>query len=218
MKLKYYLRGIGVGILFSTILLSVAFRVSSKSEFSDDEIIKRAEALGMVMKDDNNLKLDDLLEPTSTPEITPPETQVSSTPETSDTDVEPTTTPIVEVTAAPTSEPTNNPDESNNTSTDNTTVEPTSEPTNTTVEPTSVPTKNEEDNSDIKVITVEILNGMSSENVSSLLKNSGVINDDKEFNKYMREHGFTTKIKVGEYKIPVDSTFEQIANFIVDKQ
>nr|WP_281533002.1 hypothetical protein [Anaerocolumna aminovalerica] len=32
MKLKYYLRGLGVGILFSTIILSIAFKASSKEK------------------------------------------------------------------------------------------------------------------------------------------------------------------------------------------
>lgn len=204
MKLKYYLRGIGVGILFSTVLLSVAFRVSSKNEYTDDEIIKRATALGMVMKDDNNLKLEDLLEPTSTPEITPSESEGGSTPEPIEIVEEPTTTPTVEVTVTPTVEPTSTPDEI---TTDN-----------TSVEPTSVPKENEDNDSEKDFITIEILSGMSSENVSTLLKNSGVIGNDKEFNKYMKAHGFTTKIIVGEYEIPVNSTYEEIANIIVDKK
>jgi hypothetical protein len=214
MKLKYYLRGIGVGILFSTILLSVTFRVSSEKELSDEEIIKRATTLGMVMKNDDNFNLNDLLEPTITP------TEV--------------------ITATPTPEPTLNPDDNtssttdntssttditsnttDNTSstTDNTTVEPTTEPT---TEPTNIPDKINEDtnnnqNSELKYITVQILNGMSSENVATLLKNSGVITDDKAFNQFMRESGYTRKINVGEYQIPVNSTFDQIADVIVER-
>lgn len=46
MKLKYYLRGLGVGILVSTILLTVSFY--RNRTMSDAEVIERAEALGMV--------------------------------------------------------------------------------------------------------------------------------------------------------------------------
>lgn len=48
MKRKYYLRGIGVGILFSTIVLLVAYIASGRGQMTDDEIRKRAKELGMV--------------------------------------------------------------------------------------------------------------------------------------------------------------------------
>ena len=50
MKFKYYLRGLGIGILISTIILSVSFAMK-KNDLSDDEIIARAKELGMVMED-----------------------------------------------------------------------------------------------------------------------------------------------------------------------
>ena len=40
MKFKYYLRGLGIGILISTIILSVSFAMK-KNDLSDDEIIAR---------------------------------------------------------------------------------------------------------------------------------------------------------------------------------
>lgn len=48
MKLKYYLRGLGIGILVTTIILMIAFS-GHKADISDEEIIARAKALGMVM-------------------------------------------------------------------------------------------------------------------------------------------------------------------------
>ena len=50
MKFKYYLRGLGIGILISTIILSISFAMK-KNDLSDDEIIARAKELGMVMED-----------------------------------------------------------------------------------------------------------------------------------------------------------------------
>lgn len=49
MKLKYYLRGLGIGILVSTIILMIAFARHPR-EMSDKEIISRAQELGMVME------------------------------------------------------------------------------------------------------------------------------------------------------------------------
>lgn len=51
MKLKYYLRGIGVGILVTTVILMIAFAVHKEQPLSDDEIMERAAQLGMVMPD-----------------------------------------------------------------------------------------------------------------------------------------------------------------------
>jgi len=56
MRLKYYLRGIGIGIIFTTLLLSVSFYFGQanykKEELTDQEIIQRATELGMVMADE----------------------------------------------------------------------------------------------------------------------------------------------------------------------
>lgn len=51
MKLKYYLRGLGVGILLTTFVLSAVLgKNKTKVEMSDEEIIECAEALGMEKK------------------------------------------------------------------------------------------------------------------------------------------------------------------------
>ncbi len=48
MKLKYYLRGLGMGILFATIIMTIA-SVIHNNNLSDEYIIKEAKKLGMVM-------------------------------------------------------------------------------------------------------------------------------------------------------------------------
>lgn len=48
MKLKYYLRGVGFGMIIATLVLMVAFTVHREQPLTDDEIIARATALGMV--------------------------------------------------------------------------------------------------------------------------------------------------------------------------
>lgn len=51
MKLKYYLRGLGIGIIVTTIILMISFS-GRKEEISDEEVIARATQLGMVMPED----------------------------------------------------------------------------------------------------------------------------------------------------------------------
>lgn len=47
MKLRYYLRGLGIGIVVTALLMGFT-KGATKETLSDDEIIARAEALGMV--------------------------------------------------------------------------------------------------------------------------------------------------------------------------
>ncbi len=52
MKLRYYMRGLGIGILVTAILMSVT--LNGKTEkLTDEEIIARAEELGMVQEYEN---------------------------------------------------------------------------------------------------------------------------------------------------------------------
>ena len=56
MRLKYYLRGMGIGITFATLLLTISFYFGrdalTKERLTDAEIIERATALGMTMPED----------------------------------------------------------------------------------------------------------------------------------------------------------------------
>ena len=52
MKLKYYLRGIGIGMIVTTVILMIAFSVHREQPLSDDEIRERAEQLGMIMPEE----------------------------------------------------------------------------------------------------------------------------------------------------------------------
>ena len=61
MKLKYFLRGLGTGVIFGAIIMLVAYMTSGGYKLSDEEIIERAEKLGMVaqepiIKDDSEEK------------------------------------------------------------------------------------------------------------------------------------------------------------------
>ncbi len=57
MKFKYFLRGIGIGILFSAIIFLAAYQTIPQKKPTDAEIIKMAKELGMVEKNDTLGKL-----------------------------------------------------------------------------------------------------------------------------------------------------------------
>ena len=52
MKLKYYLRGLGVGIICTAIIMGIALSGKEKEKLTDAEVIERARLLGMVMAEE----------------------------------------------------------------------------------------------------------------------------------------------------------------------
>ena len=105
MKLKYYMRGLGLGIILTTLIFAIGVK---QEKLSDKQIINKAKALGMVMDDDNkNLEeVLDSIHPSITPSIMP-----SVTP-TAEPTTEPTIEPTVQPTVQPTVEPTKSPEPS----------------------------------------------------------------------------------------------------------
>lgn len=102
MKLKYYLRGLGIGILVTAVIMGVT-QGSRKETLSDREIRERAAALGMVEPGNSLADLEAAETPAATeiPEAieTPAATK---TPEAAET---PAATEAPEVTARPTQKP-----------------------------------------------------------------------------------------------------------------
>lgn len=52
MKFKYFLRGLGVGIVFASVVFLVAYNGKPSHKMSDTEIIEKAKELGMVEQED----------------------------------------------------------------------------------------------------------------------------------------------------------------------
>ena len=53
MKLKYYLRGLGIGIIVTTIILVSCFSMQ-KPKMTDEQIIEKSAQLGMIMPEQNS--------------------------------------------------------------------------------------------------------------------------------------------------------------------
>lgn len=70
MKRKYFVRGLGVGIVFGALIMFVAYMTSGKNHMSDEDIIKRAQELGMVKQSEYVLESDVTSEETTTEKIT----------------------------------------------------------------------------------------------------------------------------------------------------
>ncbi len=215
MKRKYYLRGLGTGILVTALILIMAS--GQKETMTDEEVKARAKELGMV----ESTLLSELANQTpepDTPGTTPetmadpaataePETTEEATPEPAaepETTAEPTPEPTAEpeATAEPTPEPTVEPE---------TTAEPTPEPTvepETTAEPTTEPATEQES------VLITIRSGESSVSVSKALEEAGLVASAQAYDRYLCENGYDKKIRSGEHRIPVGADDAEIAAII----
>lgn len=191
MKRKYYLRGIGVGILFATIVLFTAYSISGGKELSDEEIMKRAEELGMVKSES---VLDHLTKPAEQDTDTASEQDSANSSEASET-------------VGTTGDEDTDVSETENSDTEASTSNEQSD--------TEASTAESSESGDTVTITVE--NGMSALDVGNILQQEGVIEDSMDFAKYMMKNGYSYKVLIGEYQIAKDADYETIAKILMGK-
>ena len=213
MKLKYYLRGMGIGIVVTSIVLSVAS--CNRRSMTDEEIIKRAEELGMVTTEHTT---ESIFEHTSGSSAEPTsDDEHDSTTESGDgTDTTDTTTtePVTEpTTTEPATEPSTTEPATEPATTESAT-EPATEPA--TTEPvTEPPTEPQSTDGENNIqYTLVIKSGMYSERVSQLLADNGIVDDANRFNTYLAGKGYDTRIRTGTYMLNSGMTYEQIARII----
>ena len=195
MKLKYYLRGLGIGILVTAVIMGVT-QGSRKETLSDREIRERAAALGMVEPGNSLADLEAAETPAATeiPEAieTPAATEIPETIET------PAATEIPEAIETPAA-----------TETPEAAETPAATP-EVTARPTQKPAEEEEGSS----YTFEIQAGDSSYQVAYRLQQAGLVADARDFDNYLCSKGYDRKLKTGSYEIPETATEEEISEIL----
>ena len=193
MKLKYYLRGLGIGMAVTALILGISFSGRQGQEaqtLTDEQIRERASELGMV--DSSELTLAAL---------------ASSAAQTPETTIEPEAAAETETTTEPeaTAEP-------KRTTEPETTAEPemTTEP-EATEEPelTTVPEQSQ--------TTITIKKGSDSGSVSRMLYEAGLVENAKAFDNYLCNNGYSRSINPGIYEIAPGTSEEEIAKIITGK-
>jgi len=218
-KLQYYLRGLGVGILVTAVIMGTALPVQ-KQELSDTEIKKKAAELGMV--DANSLVLSDLQEEQSaTAESTDsPEETESVSSETEPVQEVPEGTETVEEAQTETPEASGQED--------NELAQTEMMPTEETItedalsesegmepqEQASQPKVTGVVNEDGSAVTITIQSGANSYSVSKVLADMGLVSDAKVFDKFLCNAGYSKKIHTGNHVITVGMDEEEIAKKI----
>lgn len=208
MKLKYFLRGLGAGIIFTTIIMLSAHLMSDRS-LSDDEIKDRASKLGMVMASETDAYMnysynnDTTTEPIKeTTEVT---TENPADKLTEDNTTELILEPIVEENSGSTGE--------NSSESQKETVETTEETTEAPTEEFAEETT--EDKSKVTELTIKVTAGMTSEDVSKILESNGIVDDYKKFNNYLMNKGYANRIRANSKKVNSNMTYEELAKVLV---
>jgi hypothetical protein len=188
MRLKQYIRGLGIGIIVTAVIIGIS-SYNHSANLSDEEIKAKAMELGMIemVKDEageetknETEELDAVVEENKEMESLSEEDpkEVSSVSEDVEEDIEETVDETLEL------------DEYE--------------------EDVAVSSKEEEQN--LVLLTIE--RGESSNTVASELERLQVIDNAIEFDEYLCDYDFSKKIRVGVYEISMDATYEEIANII----
>lgn len=204
MKIKYYLRGIGVGLLLGVIIMYAAMVTFGYEKKSDDEDTKT-----VVENDVNKGKTEAQTTEKVTEKVTTEVKTEKVTTEKTDTTAEVTTEATTEPTTAATTEATT---ETTTEATTETTTEVTTETTEATSEKTEEPTTEKPSQDD--TVTIVIESGMISTDVAEMLQDAGIIDDYKDFDRWLDATGYSTIIRVGEFIFHKGMTYEEIAEVL----
>ena len=215
MKLKYYLRGLGIGMAVTALILGISFSGRQGQEaqtLTDEQIRERASELGMVDSSELTLAaLQNSAQPQTTmePEVTEEsetmtEPEATAEPETTtepEATAEPETTTKPEATAAP--EMTTKPEAT-------AAPEMTTEP-EATKEPELITAPEQSQT------TITIKKGSDSGSVSRVLYEAGLVENAKAFDNYLCNNGYSRSINPGIYEIAPGTSEEEIAKIITGK-
>lgn len=225
MKLKYYMRGLGIGIVVTAIFMSI-FGKGQIQELTDSEIRERAKAIGMIedtvladMSEKNLDKIEDEKkaseeDSSNAAEVTPEETPADAVegakaaPEITGEETEKETTEGVQDTAEVA--PADTPKDASEGSKDfgNTAMQGTSSES-------KIPTDNVANVSKTETpIIIIVKGGDSSFSVSRKLAEAGLVESAGEYDSYLCQNGYDKKITSGSHSIPPNTTPEEIAKII----
>lgn len=184
MKLRFFLRGFGVGIVLTAILLCVSYR---SGRTSGGDIVEEAKKLGMVFPE--GTQATEVNESTAMPTVTPARQEeriVSGAGVTGKPKEE------TGKTAKPTQKPTTKP----------------------TQKPTQKPTTKPAPKTNKSGIKFTVRNGLLSSSVSREMKEAGIIKDADAFDEYLEKNRYGRKVRSGTYFIPIGASYEEIAKII----
>ncbi len=209
MKLKYYLRGLGIGIICTAIIMGIALSGNKKETLTDAEIIERARLLGMVMEEDI-----EGAEDAESSEVQDPINENKDTTEKKleDSKLNNSTEGIKTAGDKKEDKPLENDKES---SEDKPSEENKSE--GDKQDETGKTAQSETKDDSQELIKVEINTGEYSDVISRKLFEAGLVADSEAFNRYLTQKGADDSLRVGVYQIPKGATQDEIIQILQGK-
>lgn len=222
MRLKYFLRGVGIGILVTTIILTVTH--ASERSMSDSEVIDRAIELGMSFSASHSGQQSEQEEASPDESSTGQETSGDDVTDDlqNETETEPGSQSTSETVSESSSDGEASPGKESGAVTGMTTQAIT-ETTETTETTTELTTEIENAGSAAGIMnnevtcTINITKGMSSRTVCDMLKQNGIIEDAADFDRYLIKTGYDDKIRVGEVEVNSGMTYEELTALLYKK-
>ena len=226
MNLKSYLSGLGLGIIVTALILSIA---GGKKEMSDDEIMSRAQELGMT---DTAEVLTKETDSTSAKVTGTTAAKTVSTTSVTSTEKAKTATSVTSTEKAKTatsSSSTEKAKTAKTTATSSTEKAKTAKTTVTSSSSTQVAStssqkkvstsskKETEAGTAGKTQTITIVAGDSSYSVAQKLEKAGLVESAAEYDSYLCANGYDRKIRTGTFTVTDGDSKEQIANAITGR-
>lgn len=201
MRLKYYLRGLGLGIIFAVFIMMVGYH-NHGSSMSDSEIIEKAKALGMVETEESSGMKSDKKTDNKTDEKSDKKTDTS----------EPDTTIADTSAAEDTQTGTDNTDADNiaGTADADTTAPSDVAATDSAASDAAQPQQN-------TTFTVTVGSGDTCRMIAERLQAAGIIDDAEKFRAYMGQKGVDQFIADGSHEIPYGASYDDIINILTQK-
>jgi flagellar motility protein MotE (MotC chaperone) len=210
-KLKYYFRGIGIGILVTTVIFICAIAAKG-GIMTDEKAVSRAEELGYT-KDGGDASGD-----ASYADISSQLEEYKNRQHSEDTSADAVNAEEQEqqVIASDADSVNKRAQQITDNAQD---VQSEEEDTpGDTGEASGEETPHNRDTvSADKTVELVIYSNMSSESVSKRLEALGVIDNASDFNQYMISNGYSTRLQNGSFTIPQDATFEEITQILMRK-
>ena len=199
MRMRYYLRGLGIGIVVTALLMGFT-KGGQKETLTDAEIVERAKSLGMVESSVLSADLGDK-EDISENDISEADQQEIM----SETEPE-----IADNTKQTEPEAADNMEQTEPETTDNT------EQTNPEKE-TEADNPEEEETVTEKRYVVTIYSGDGSRTVANRLEEMGVIEDAAEFDRYLCQNGYDKRLTTGNHEINAGADEKETAEALVKR-
>ena len=221
MRLKYFLRGVGIGILVTTIILTATH--ASERRMSDSEVIDRAIELGMSFSASHSGQQSGTEEASTDESSTGQETSGDDVMDDLQHDGETETEMGSQSPSETVSESTSDGEASPGKESEAVTGMTTQAITETTETTTELTTENNNAGSAAGVMnnevtcTINITKGMSSRTVCDMLKQNGIIEDAADFDRYLINTGFDDKLRVGEVEVNSGMTYEELTASLYKK-